>query len=145
MKKSILAALLASSAFMSFNVSAAAIPNDGVVDTDACSLLGEEVTLSLSNNVSGAYSCDEITSTIKVGACHKAGSRKAMTVNCAVIVPANGTDPAVYNDDSCTGVGPDHTFQSSNYRGFVASSRGGSTAAKDLGGACTPTTADGLL
>lgn len=145
MMKNILSAFVAGLALVSANAFATAIPNDGLVDTTACSLLGEQVTLSLSNNVSGAYSCDEITSTIKVGACHKAGSRKAMTVLCAVVVPANGADPAVYNDDSCTGVGPDNTFQSSNYRGYVASSRGGSTAAKDLGGACTAATADGLL
>ncbi|TRO24085.1 hypothetical protein EQ826_13540 [Ectopseudomonas mendocina] len=145
MKKNILAALFACGAFVSVNAFAVAIPADGVVRTADCTLLGESVTLSLSNNVSGAYSCDEITSTIKVGACHKAGSRKAMTVKCAITVPADGETPAEYNDDSCTGVGEDHTFESSNYRGYVASSRGGSTAAKDLGGACTAATADGLL
>lgn len=124
--------------------SAAAIPSGTAITTAQCTLLGEQVTLNLSNNVSGAYACDETASTITVAACHKAGSRKPTDIPCAVVTPANGTTPAVYNDSSCTGA-PNQTFEITDYRGYVASSQGGSVAAQDLGGNCTAQSIEGLV
>lgn len=140
MKKSILAVLLASSALVSFNASAVAIPDNGVITTTACTLLGEQVKLNLSNNVSGAYSCTEATSTIQVAACHKAGSRNTTTVACA----NNGTeaDPD-WNNSSCES--DSDTFEITDYRGFRASSLGGKVGAQALGGACNESTVNGLV
>lgn len=140
MKKSILAALLATSALLSFNASAVQIPDDGIITTAACTLLGEQVKLNLSNNVFGAYSCTEATSTIQVAACHKAGSRNTTTVNCANA----GTDQDPdWNDASC---GSDaDTFEITDYRGFRASSQGGKVGAQPLGGACTDATVNSLV
>jgi len=140
MKKSILAALLISSAFVSLNVSAVAIPNDGVITTTACTLLGEQVKLNLSNNVSGAYSCTEATSTIQVAACHKAGSRNTTTVACANSGTADAPD---WNNASCADEAD--TFEITDYRGFRASSLGGKVGAQALGGACTDATVNGLV
>lgn len=124
--------------------SAAPIPSGTPITTTNCTLLGEQVTLNMSNNVSGAYACDETASTITVAACHKAGSRKPTDITCAIVTPANGTTPAEYNDDSCTGA-PNQTFEITDYRGYVATSQGGSVAAKDLGGNCTATSIEGLV
>ncbi len=143
MKKNILAVVFASAFGASFLANAAAITSGTPITTKDCPLLGEQVNLSTSNNVSGSYSCDEITSTIKVAACHKGGSRKAMDVKCAIVTEADGTTPAVWNNSSCKAT--TETYQSSNYRGFVATSKGGSVAQKDLGGACDGTTVEALL
>lgn len=140
MKKSILAALLASSALVSFNVSAVQIPADGVITTTACTLLGEQVKLNLSNNVSGAYSCTEATSTIQVAACHKAGSRNTTTVACANSGTAQDPD---WNNASCQD--ESDTFEITDYRGFRASSQGGRVGAQALGGPCTESSVNGLV
>lgn len=124
--------------------SATAISSGTAITTNDCSLLGEQVTLNLSNNVSGSYSCDETASTITVAACHRAGSRKPTNVACAIVTPANGNTPAVYNDSSCDGTA-NQTFEITDYRGYVASSQGGSVAAQDLGGNCTAATVEALV
>lgn len=143
MKKSIFALFFIVAASTSMAASAAEIKTGTPITTTDCKLLGEQVTLNLSNNVSGAYSCDEITSTIKVAACHKAGSRKAMDVKCAIVTQAEGDEDAVWNDPSCKET--TDTFESSDYRGYVASSKGGSVAQKELGGNCTAASAEDLL
>lgn len=143
MKKNVLALVFMAGMGAAFAVGATAIDDDPITTTD-CPLLGEQVTLNMSNNVSGAYSCDETNSVIMVAACHKAGSRKPTDVPCAIVTPAAGETPAVYNDSSCTGA-EGQTFEITDYRGYVASSQGGSVAAQDLGGNCTATTADALV
>lgn len=143
MKKNILALLFISAAGISTLAGAAEIKSGTAITTADCKLLGEQVTLNLSNNVSGAYSCNEITSTINVAACHKAGSRKSMDVKCAIVTPEDGATPAVWNNGSCKAT--TDTFESSDYRGYVASSKGGSVAQKELGGNCTAATAETLI
>ncbi|MCF6753712.1 MAG: hypothetical protein OZ926_07025 [Pseudomonas sp.] len=145
MKKNIFVLALISGLCTSFTATAVEIESGTPITTTDCSLLGEQVTLNLSNNVSGAYTCDETNSIIKVAACHKAGSRKPTDVLCAVVTPANGTDPAVYNDSSCQSVGPDQKFEITDYRGYVASSLGGSVAPQQLGGNCETTSIDALV
>jgi len=145
MKKNILAMLLVAGVSASFTATATEIKSGTAITTTDCTLLGEQVTLNLSNNVSGAYSCDETNSIIKVAACHKAGSRKPTDVLCAIVTPATGEAEAVFNDPSCTAVGADHKFEITDYRGYVASSLGGSVAPQQLGGNCDESSVDALV
>lgn len=102
-------------------------------DDTGCVLLGDVVRLNLSNSVHGAYNCDELTNTIQIGACHEAGSRAETTVGCEVI--DSSTDPVTYNDSSCGSSGDSFSFI--DYRGYFATSSGGSVAPGQLGGNCT--------
>ncbi|MDH5785904.1 MAG: hypothetical protein OEZ16_09905 [Chromatiales bacterium] len=113
-----------------------------ITNTD-CTLLGETVTLNLSSNVFGAYQCIEIDNEIKVATCHKAGSRKATSLPCQVVGTDPGTGASVYNNPACTGA-TGETFEIADYRGFIASSTGGSVGTTDLGGNCTAATVGGL-
>lgn len=116
------------------------------IDTTACPLLANSVTLNLSNRVNGGYECDEATSTITVAACHEGGSRRA-EITCAVETPAEGTTPATYNHTSCndTNVGQTITLAAPSYSGFLASSRGGSVVQKNLAANCTAAALDPLV
>ncbi|WAE62949.1 hypothetical protein OUY36_05045 [Stutzerimonas sp. R40042] len=111
-------------------------------DTGDCVLLGDNVSLNLSKDVYGAYSCTEVSSAIKVATCHKSGSRKPTNVSCAVTGEDASGNPT-YNDSSCDGTSG-QTFEITDYRAFVANSRGGSVSATDLGGACSDTQVGGL-
>lgn len=140
MKKNILAALFVGSMIAAGSASAVVAPTDGIITTQACSLLGEQVKLNFSNNVHGAYSCTEATSTIVVAACHKAGSRNTATVQCANSGDATNPD---WNDTSCTS--ESDSFEITDYRGYRASSQGGKVGAQALGGACNDNTVNGLV
>lgn len=105
----------------------------------ACTLLADNVTLNLSARVWGVYNCDEITSVIKVAACHEGGSRKARTVNCA----EDTANPGTFLPQGCTAQTP--TIELTNYAGYVAGSNGGSVALEDLGGRCEQATVTGLI
>ncbi|WP_278379757.1 hypothetical protein [Stutzerimonas kunmingensis] len=142
MKKSILATVFAGTMMASAFASAAAIDSGTAITPTNCPLLGDQVVLNLSNNVSGAYNCDEATSVITVAACHKAGSRNPTTVNCT-ITSAAGVTPVVWNDSSCTQASD--TFEIADYRGFTANSQGGKVAPEALGGACTESTVGALV
>lgn len=133
MKKSILATIFAGTMMASAFASAAPISSGTAITPTNCPLLGDQVVLNLSNNVSGAYNCDEATSVISVAACHKAGSRNPSTVNCT-ITSATGVDPVVWNGPSCTKA--EDTFEIADFRGFTANSQGGKVAPEALGGAC---------
>lgn len=138
MKNNILAALFLVGAGVSFGVAAA--PIDGTTITPAlCGVLGEDVTLNLSKNNMGDYSCDEPNNIIRVGACNTGGSRTPLTVQCA-ITSASGVTPVTYNGAGCAGTSTTDTFIVSNYRGYVANSSGGAVAVVDLGGSCTEAT-----
>lgn len=141
MKKNILAALFFGGMACAMGASAATDIVSGEAITDAeCALLGEQVTINLSNNVSAAYTCDAITNTITVGACHAAGSRNPLTVTCA----SSGVDPDItWNDDSCTST--TDTFEIADFRGYTATSQGGKVAPSALGGNCTATTIGALV
>ncbi len=118
-------------------VSGTAIPNDAT----GCELLSEPVTLNLSKNVFGGYQCDLILNSIKVAACHKAGSRKATTLTCQV-TGTNADGSSQWNDTSCAAT--TDTFDIADFRAFVASSTGGSVAPAVLGGACADGTVTAL-
>jgi len=98
----------------------------GKVSKTACPLLdlaGEDarVTLSLSKNVNGVFNCDETKSIISFATCHEGGSRQeSMTTD---------TPPVAFTD----------------YKGYFASSRGGSIGASPLGGKCSDTTVASFL
>lgn len=140
MKSKILAALFISGLAFSFGASATAIVSGGAITPTQCVLLGENVVLNLSNNVSGSYNCDQATSTITIAACHAAGSRNTTTVTCA----NSGTEAEpVWNDSSCGSTAD--TFEITDFRGYRASSQGGTVAAVALGGACTAATVEALV
>lgn len=136
MKKNIFAALF----LLGVSASAIATPIPSTPITPAlCGVLGENVTLNLSKNNIGDYSCDEPNSIMRVGACNTGGSRTPLTVQCA-ITSANGVVPVTYNGAGCAGTSPTDTFVVSNYRGYIGNSKGGAVATVDLGGSCTAAT-----
>lgn len=141
MKSKILAALFISGLAVSFGASATAIDSGVAITPAECVLLGENVVLNLSNNVSGSYNCDQATSTITIAACHAAGSRNTATITCADSGPVGG--PPNWNDASCTSTAD--TFEITDFRGYRASSQGGTVAPVALGGACTDATVEALV
>lgn len=151
MKKILLSAFLAASTISSF-ASAAAIQSGTPIQAgnQGCQLLSEAVTINLSSNVNGAYTCNVANNTMRVATCHQGGSRKQATVACAVVdieTPAGGGAAVnVWNDDSCSDAkaaaaatgGPAHEFTSSSLgKAFAASTAGGSVAPVSLGAVCT--------
>lgn len=139
MKKNLLA-LFAASAF-AFSSSVFAAPTDiesgEEITTTQCTILGDSVRLNLSKGVYGAYNCDETRNAINVGACHETGSRST-TLVCAQIGVDNNNAP-VYNDAQCTAANAGQTVTVANpsYRGFRASSTGGTVGAQSLSANCT--------
>ncbi|WP_394169057.1 hypothetical protein [Saccharospirillum alexandrii] len=108
--------------------------------TGACPLLVSDVRVNLSSNVTGAWRCDTITNSIRIGTCHAAGSRQSLTVQCA-ITSEDGVTPVTYNGgDDCSGTGPTDTYEIADFRGYTATSIGGSVSPQQLGGACSDTT-----
>lgn len=148
MKKSIISIFLAAGAFSSF-ASATPIASGTPIQAgnQGCQLLSEAVTINLSSNVSGAYTCNVANNTMRVATCHQGGSRKQATVACAVvdIVDNNGVATNVWNDPSCTDAGAaaatpanPHQFTSNSLgKAYSASTAGGSVAAVSLGAVCT--------
>lgn len=99
-----------------------------------CSLLGEEVRVSLSSDVVAAFSCIELESAINIGTCHTAGQRATRNVECvATGFEADGTTPT-WNVEGCS-AGASVPVDLS-YTGYVASSTGGSVAESPLAGVC---------
>lgn len=151
MKKQILAVAL-SSIFVSGATLAVELPASGAVTTADCAMLGSNIVINLSNAVSGAYACNLIGNAMAISTCHASGSRQPLVVGCGVV--DNGTDGIqgtaddVYNNSSCPegdGSAADGQFTIADFRGYVASTTGGGVLANELGGACTATSANGLL
>lgn len=127
----------ASSAF------ATAIVNGELIDDGDCAILGESVRLTLSNNVDGAYNCNEARNAANVGACHLSGSRST-TLICAEIGKDANNDP-VYNNATCTTSGQSVTLATASYRGYRASTTGGSVGAQSLTANCSAGVANAQL
>lgn len=141
MKKNLLALFAtAAVAFASSAMAAPTLISGNPVTSTECAILGDTVKLNLSKGVSGAYNCDETRNAINVGACHASGSR-GTTLTCAQ-VGLNQVGEAVYNNPSCnsTNVGTDITVTAPSYRGFRASTTGGSVGAQSLSTNCTDAT-----
>lgn len=148
MKKVISALFLMSS--IGFSVGASAIeltsrdtigPTGGGA-THECALLGSQVQINLSANVNAAFNCDFATSTIRIGACHVAGSRAPRTVTCENSA-ATG-DPAVWNAVGCATDG--ETITITDRVAYTASSQGGSVSTSQLNGAeCNAGAVDALV
>ena len=141
MKSKFIAVALVSGLMASLGAYAEPIVSGAAIDNGDCVLLGETVTLNLSNNVSGAYNCVEATSTITLGACHASGSRNPTTVNC--VNSAAPGDAPVWNDTSCQDAGD--TFEITDFRGFRASSQGGRVGVVALGGTCSDQSIDAVV
>ncbi|WP_127556382.1 hypothetical protein [Saccharospirillum alexandrii] len=147
MKKLMLASVIVGSAFAGTVLAAGtALPSSGgPVTTTDCSLLAGTVTVNLSSNVSGAFQCDLATNAIRIGTCHAAGSRQTTTVDCVLTAGADTTDDTSddeYNGSSCGST--DDSFDITDFRGFVATSQGGSVTQQELGGACSDSTLTAL-
>ncbi|MCQ4304957.1 hypothetical protein [Stutzerimonas frequens] len=134
--KKILTCLALASTLFAANSYAAEIKSGTPITADAagCELLAQDVTINLSSNVFGAYSCQKANNVIKVATCHKAGSRKIETIKCAV-VDKDEDGNSVWNDSSCKDT--DSTFESQNFgKAAFATTGGGSVAAKSLAAYC---------
>lgn len=151
MKKFLLSVFVAAATVSSF-ASATAISSGTPIQAgnQGCQLLSEAVTINLSSNVNGAYTCNVANNTMRVATCHQGGSRKQATVACAVvdIEVVGGVSTNVWNDASCTdakaaaaaGGGAAHEFTSSSLgKAFAASTAGGSVAPISLTAVCTST------
>ncbi|TYP63307.1 hypothetical protein [Stutzerimonas stutzeri] len=133
MKKILIAAsfitsLSALSANAADLVAGTAFQGTGTVPKTACPLLdldGEaKVTLSLSKNVHGVFNCNESESIISFATCHEGGSRQE-----SMTTPTDGSTPVAFTD----------------YKGYFASSRGGSIGPGALGGKCSASTVAAFL
>lgn len=136
MKKVAYAILITAGLGMSAAAMAAgtAITSDPITSND-CELLADQVRLTLSTNVHGAYSCNKITNTIKIATCHEAGSRKPTDIPCAEVGTDEESGDPIYNFSECTGAeGQKVTI--ADFRAFIGSSAGGQVAATQLGGSC---------
>nr|WP_298135814.1 hypothetical protein [uncultured Pseudomonas sp.] len=87
-----------------------------------CSLLSEDVTINLSNNVFGAYACNTTDNVIGVATCHPTGRKGNVQVACD---PTSASAPAgcTATDASAPTVG---TATVQGGLAFTASTRGGS-------------------
>lgn len=103
-----------------------------------CVVLGEQVRLNLSRGVLGVFECDEASNSIDVATCHESGSRTNQLV-CAVAGQDPTTGNPLYNDPQCNSgnVGQTVTLSAPRYRGFAASTTGGSVNARQLASNCT--------
>lgn len=103
-----------------------------------CVVLGEQVRLNLSRGVLGVFECTEATNSIDVATCHESGSRTNQLV-CAVSGKDPVSDEPIYNDSQCnaSNVGKTVTLPAPRYRGFAASTTGGSVNARQLANNCT--------
>lgn len=150
MKNKLLAMFAVAAIGFSFSSMSMATLIDGDVikgnDGGDCPILGEDVRLNLSKGVKGAYECSEVSNSIDVGACHESGSR-GTALTCAQIgFEADGTTPK-YNNAGCTAanVGDTITITTASYKGFRASTTGGSVGAQSLSAKCTDSTVEELL
>ncbi len=139
MKKNLLTLFAISAALFASSAMAAptAIESGEAITTTECAILGDTVRLNLSKGVHGAYNCDETQNAINVGACHESGSRST-SLTCAQIgVDSTSGDP-IFNDPGCEGQPAGHvlTVSTASYRGFRASSTGGTVGAQSLSANC---------
>ncbi|WP_343349103.1 hypothetical protein [Pseudomonas sediminis] len=145
MKKFFAGALVVSGFFVGSAFAAETIVSGNTVGAGECELLAEPVVVTLSNNVHGAYNCTRNNNSITVATCHFAGSRKVGPERCAVIGVNKDGDP-VYNDNSCSGTGPEDVFNVTNKgKAYVGSTTGGSIAASSLDDFCSDETVTAVL
>lgn len=110
-----------------------------------CVVLGEQVRLNLSRGVLGAFQCTEATNSIDVATCHEAGSRTNQLA--CVVSGQDAQGQPVYNDPLCNAgnVGTTVTLAEPRYRGFAASTTGGSVNARQLAANCTAGNVEAIL
>lgn len=87
-----------------------------------CSLLSEDVTINLSNNVFGAYACNTTDNVIAVATCHPTGRKGNVQVACDP-TDANAPEGCAATDASAPTVG---TATVLGGLAYTASTSGGS-------------------
>lgn len=132
-QKSLVASVLVAASVSAF--AETPVTNGTVLTQTECSLLGENVRVSLSSDVVAAYECVEVTSAINIATCHTAGQRAARTIDCAAL-GEDASGNTIYNDASCSGTGVTTFDVELSYTGYAASSLGGSVGQAPLTGIC---------
>lgn len=127
-----------------FNASAAPINSNTPITPALCAVLADNVTLNLSTRVKGAYTCNEVTNSIKIATCHESGSRKARTGICAGTPNEDDPDVTDWNYQGCNTAGQEVVL-GPDYKGFYAITTGGAVLDKQLGGNCTDATVGVLV
>lgn len=144
MSKQIIA-LFAAAGLACFASMASAAPTvsgaSAQISTTDCPLLAEPITVGMSARVFGAYNCSATSNTVRVGSCHQGGSRSALACtiqNQAAIDEAIADGNTPPDPTYPAGCNPDGTGTSTvtDFKAFVASSRGGAMSEQQLGGAC---------
>ena len=136
---------LVAAAPAAFSGSTVVGPLDSGAAGGECAILGQNVTLSASASVHGAWQCDEVTGYVKVGACHEGGSRKGIT--CSWVDHDDDTNTIeVVNSQNCSGTQANagDTAAVPAYSAFLASSAGGTMTAYEMDGRCTDTELEGV-
>lgn len=136
MKKLLIAAAVATAMCSSFafaaDNAAAPIVSGGQIILSDCSLLADDVTLTLSNSVIGSYNCRTgLNSTVRVATCHANGRTATRTVETPCVVGADATAGEV----EC--VDPNVSFNTASAQGaaiFVGSTAGGAIGPAALDG-----------
>lgn len=139
MKKINIAALILG-ATMSGSAFASAFTGTSDITTTDCTMLAKPVTLAISANVHGMWMCDDVNAVIKVGACHKGGSREP--AKCARI--DTNSDGKVDSTDGYNYTGCDATTEGTvidgavaSLKAFVIGSGGGTVAGIPLNTSCS--------
>lgn len=115
-------------------VTAAELVSNEPISSDNCPLLSESVSITLSANVRGAWTCDEFTRNIKVATCSLIGSHRPVSVQCLPIdTLADGSDR--FNASECATARSE--VELNGAKGFVASSSFPASVMIELGADCS--------
>jgi|GEM_PF-5829892 len=121
----ILSISVGSNVFAQKNITGEVIGGQAIINDD---VFKEEVVLSFSNNVIGAYDLHMAKNAgMRIGACHKAGGHKRVLTKCMIynIISGSFGDRIVFNDyDNCHK--PGEEFELYGARVALSSNNGGS-------------------
>jgi len=108
--------------------------NKPIVLTD-CSLLQDDVTLTLSTGVVGAYKCSTATNTIAVATCHSAGRSASRSIDVACVDTLSTDAEVAKTQTKCTVPGSGFNRSTSTGAAFyVGRTSGGAIGPVDLDG-----------
>lgn len=136
--------LIAPATFAADNVSGAIGSGTRIVLTD-CSLLQDDVTLTLSTGVLGSFKCSPATNTVAVSTCHTAGRTASRSVDVPCVQTL--TVPAVAGEVQCASATSNVNRSTSTGSAiFVGRTSGGAIGPLALdGSACNQTVLNGKI